>query len=486
MVPITRRAFVAQSAASLAAATLAPAAALRALADTPSGAPPIRLGAGTQLFVDDYLVAQQHGIRRVVNAPARLPYPIATAREDRVAQPYLTVLRDPETGVFRMWYNTIGSETHTHIGYMESADGVRWLRPHLELPDPAPISFGASVIDEGPAFADWRHRYKMAWDRRGMMMATSPDGLTWRAVRSKPLIGKTGDAVSISRDPYRNRYVVVARVQHPEGLRILGQNVSEDPFEWSHTTEIIVPGTDDEDGTEFYSMSELIPRGGLLIGLLKVLRDNLPAEPEGSVDGIGYTVLAWTRDGEHWHRDKEPFMDRNPLPNTWDRAMTWGDHLLPVGDHVYVYYGGYPRGHKIGRFAERALGVAFLPRDRYVARAAGPDGGLLRTAPVRLEGSSMAVNAAVAGELRVRLLDLEGRPLHGFDFGDCVPLEGDSLAHHVRWRQPLAAAAGWPLQIEFLLRDASLYAFEIADRCVPLRNPKLSDVALIDGCSRGD
>ena len=343
---------------------------------------------------------------------------------------------------------------------MESDNGLEWQRPHLELPDPAPINFGASLIDEGPSFRDWMRRYKMVWDRNGVMMATSPDGRAWRAVRETPVVRGTGDAVCISRDPYRNRYIVVARTSSGE-RRVLGQATSEDAFEWTRVAEAIVPDDGDPPGSGFYSMSNLLARGGLLIGLLKVLVDGVPAEPRGTVGGIGYTVLAWTRDGTVWNHDHEAFLDRNAEPNTWDRAVAWGDCLLPVDDEVFIYYGGYRQGHKIDRFTDRQLGFARIMRDRYVARQAGPDGGVLRTPPVVLDGSPLTVNADVAGELRVRILDLDGRPIWNFDATDCLPVRGDSLAHPVRWRRAVRPPADVPLQLEFLLRDASLYALGV-------------------------
>ena len=111
-----------------------------------------------------------------------------------------------------------------------------------------------------------------------------------------------------------------------------------------------------------------------MVSLVKVLRDDLNCEPDKTAAelrdtrrpyaGLGYTVLAWSRDGETWKRDTEPFLDRNPQPGTWDRAMAWADDQLIVGDYVYLYYGGYRWGHKAERFTERQIGFAHMPRDR--------------------------------------------------------------------------------------------------------------------------
>jgi hypothetical protein len=239
-------------------------------------------------------------------------------------------------------------------------------------------------------------------------------------------------------------------------------SVSDDLIHWRDPWFIFTPDEKDEGETQFYCMDGVIARGDLLLGTLKVLRDDLPADPGGPVAGTGYTVLAWSRDGEHWTRDREPLLDRNPTPGTWDHAMTWGDEQLVVGDETWIYYGGYARGHKIERFTERQIGLARMPRDRYVAREAGETRGTLRTPLVVPNATYMTVNARVDGELRARLLDPSGRPLSGFGWDDCQPIRGDSVAHPVAWKGRLASIAGRPVVIEFALRKAALYGFELS------------------------
>ena len=141
------------------------------------------LPAGVHLFLDSGLIAGERNMRRVIHPPTRLPEPIVTAAEDRCFQPYVSVLRDPRTKRFRMWYNTAVDATRSRIGYLESEDGVRFIRPHRELEDPSglPVGFGAYVVDDGPDAADPGRRYKLAWENGGLFTATSPDGLKWTA-----------------------------------------------------------------------------------------------------------------------------------------------------------------------------------------------------------------------------------------------------------------------------------------------------------------
>ena len=139
--------------------------------------------------------------------------------------------------------------------------------------------------------------------------------------------------------------------------------------------------------------------------MVKVLRDDLkadqPPEPRDAY-GIGYTTLAWTRDGEHWTRDREKFFDRHPQHGAWDHAHAWIDEQVPVGDEVYLYYGGYKSGHKVNRFEERQIGLVKMKRDRYVAREAGADGGSFRTPLVQFEAASDDVEPGSAGRRGMR------------------------------------------------------------------------------------
>src|SRR5206468_2491888 len=106
-----------------------------------------------------------------------------------------------------------------------------------------------------------------------------------------------------------------------------------------------------------------------------------------------------------------PFLDRSAVPQAWDRAMTWVDCQLPVGNEIYIYYGGYKGGHKVERFTERQVGLARMGLDRYAARTAGVDTGAILTHPLRFAGNTLTVNAQVNGSLTVGAYDSEGHPL---------------------------------------------------------------------------
>lgn len=443
----------------------------------PKSGAPIHLRPGPHLFLDEYLIESSSNVVRRVNVPRRdptIPNPMVTGKEDACFQPYLTVLRDDATGRFRMWYGAHTedfSPNRSHLGYLESDDGLRWRRPHRVLADPAPIQFGVSILDEGPRFALAAQRFKFAWyHETGLKIAASPDGLRWTALTPAVVLPHSHDINGLYWDALRQRYVATVSCYEPGDVwagkrRVTAHSVSTNLLNWSEPWLVLTPDDQRDEGeTQFYAMDGYLARGELIIGMVKVLRDELRADqPPVPPDayGIGYTTLAWTRDGEHWTRDQTKFLDRNPQPGAWDHAHAWIDEQLLVGDELRLYYAGYQSGHKVNRFQERQIGLLRMKRDRYVAREAAD--GTLRTPPLRLHGSKLTLNLeASTGEVRVQVLDEKGRVVPGFAFAECQPITGDGLDLPVRWRRSLAKLGTKPVRLEFSLRNARLFAFNLA------------------------
>jgi hypothetical protein len=439
---------------------------------------PVELSPGPHLLLDDYLIDSSTGVTRTVQRPQRdasIPNPIITGKEDANFQPYLSVLRDAERGVYRIWYGAATEDQRSnasHLGHMESVDGIRWKRPHRILKDPGPIDFGASVLDEGKDYPNPATRYKYAWYNGGLRVAGSPDGLQFTQLfGDRAVLSHSHDINGMFWDPIRKRYAAIVSTIETGSKwsgrrRVTMQSVSRDLRTWQTPWYVLTPDDSIEPGeTQFYAMDGVLARGNLLIAMVKVLRDELvadnPPDPHDQY-GVGYTALAWSRDGVHWVRDREHFFDPDPKRGAWDHAHAWIDEQLPVGDQVYLYYGGYARGHKVNRFEERQIGLVRMQRDRYVARAAGERAGTLRTAVVVPRGRTLTLNvAAPGGEVRARLLRPDGTPLRGFDFADCRPITGDALDAPVQWKGRLAEVRGTPVRLEFRLRRAKLYAFSL-------------------------
>jgi hypothetical protein len=393
--------------------------------------------AAPHLFIDSAEIAQQLGVDRVVERPVRYGRPII-GPDQRNFTPYVSVLKMRRG--FRLYYNSADAKGYRQISYVDSPDGlgVHGGGSQLALP---PVDFGVSIIPQGAG-------YRLAWFDRGLRFAGSPDGIHWSQLPAGPSEQEgVSDIVSITR--FAGRYVAMFKMLEggyaigsrtagrPGVRRVVGVSTSADGVRWSRPRIVIRPDARDSGVTEFYSVGGMIQRGGLLIGMLKVLRDDVD-------DGVGHTVLAWSRDGESWHRDTSVFLDRSPSPG-WDHAMAWGDSQLRVGTRTRIYYGGYSGGHKSNPATERRIGVASIPVDRYVARVARAHGELLTT-PVRL-GARMRLNARVRGALTIRV------SARGHVTQTCRIPSGDYLYRPVCGQLPRS-----PVRVRFDMRDVSLYA----------------------------
>jgi hypothetical protein len=439
----------------------------------------IDLKPGPYLFIDDYLVAEKAFLSRTVNNPEKLAEPLITGKKggDDNFQPYLSVIRDEKSGRFRMWYNTPEHTSQSHIGYIESEDGIHWIRPHRVLKDPHLIKFGVTVLDRGADYSDPAQRFVLAtYMTDGMMIATSADGFEWKALSNESVLKHNHDITSLHWDSSRKQYLAIVSVWEKnevwnDSKRTPHESTSTDLINWKKPWPIMTGkiGAPIEKGeTQFYAMSGVINRGDLLIGLVKILRDDINATPgktgkemgdlNRKAAGLGYTVLAWSRDGVTWDRDHEPFIPRDPLPGSWDHAMAWGDEQLIVGVKTFVYYAGYARGHKVDRFNERQIGLAIMPRDRYVSLEASLVPGLLRTKPLRLLASALTVNANVVGKMKIRLLTETESPVEGFDW---LEIKGNAVNIPVNWKGDLKSLNGRVVSLQCEMQDAQIFGFEL-------------------------
>ncbi|MGE3817863.1 MAG: hypothetical protein AB7I30_00355 [Isosphaeraceae bacterium] len=465
-----------------------------AVARSEAAVDPLVIGNGPNLFLDDHLIERLDGLERRVEPLDRLDRPVLESRKFGCTQPYVSVTRDAAKGSFRLWYNRGPAVWHA-----ESDDGVTWANPRVAWD--LPRSYGASLVDDGERASDPRRRFKLAnWqatraredrpgDDGGMYVGFSPDGFQWTPHVGNPVLATwpegydqptrhgVGDIVDVHHDPLSRRYVAAVKLHAvPEdgfapgpragkGIRrLVGLSTSDDFVHWERPRRIFAPDDRDDGLLEFYGMGAVHLRGSLRIGLVRVLRDDLPCDPGGPRDGIGYSVLATSRDGVTWRRSREPFLDRDPLPGSWDHAMAWIGAAVPLGDETIFYYGGYARGHKVEPATERQIGQARMKRDRYLALVPIEDQGRLVTRPFLVPSGRLTINArAVKGSVVVRLLDAAGAPIADLGGADAKPVEGDTLAGDVRWRESLGRLRGRPARLEFQLRNAALFAFEFSD-----------------------
>ncbi len=463
----------------------------------------IAIDLGRQLFVDDFLVAETTLERRFHLATKyegnpvlkpETPWEICAPENAAACPKGGGVWWDAERQRFRMWYEAgwIGS-----ICYAESADGLHWERVNLDI-DPGtnrvlPASFHVDSWTVFPDYdtADPAQRWKLFVRGPGGNLPgysfVSPDGIHW----SEPVTtGDTGDRSTMFYNPFRKQWVYSLRSgsrgrsrhywEHRDFLAgakwpAFDSYLSGDcPVFWCGADELDPPDPVVQRRCQLYNL-DAVAYESLMLGLFEIHRgpENDVCEKTG-LPKITELSLAYSRDGFHWSRpDRRAFIPAT-REDTWDRGyvQSVGGLCAVQGDRLWFYYTGF-RGDaqrldrnwmKNGMYHDASTGVAFLRRDGFAGMVAGNTPGDLVTRPVRFSGEYLFVNAAC--ELRVEVLDEEGRAIAPFTLADCVPVTGDSTLCRVVWREAesLAAVRGKPVRFRFQVRDGELFAFWVSDQ----------------------
>jgi hypothetical protein len=468
---------------------------------------PAKIGRERQLFVDNYLVADAGAVRRTVHQPVKHPgNPIMVAEEPWEKDKkviVLQVLRDRQSGKFRMWYTSwvkftvpgrnVGGRRPTM--YAESDDGIRWVRPKLRL-----LEYNGSKennwvlygrihgLMHHPEAKDPARRYlaAVAYEPpyrpvEGLYLYGSPDGLHWTELRSEPILpfmhkDKTfpleglGDTTIVRWDPILKLYVCDAKIVYGQrdkagkysvSFRTRGVTTSEDLIHWTRPRMTLYPDVLDDADAQIYGQISF-PYESMWLGMLRIYHfartgwKQVDIELTASHDGTSFTRVG----------NREIFL---PLgaPGSWEPDYTDPAHNGPllVGDELWFFYRGTRNLDKGDELMEKATGLAKLRRDGFVSIDGADQAGTLTTRPLAFEGRTLHVNADVkpGGELRVGVVDSAGAAVEGYRVEDAVPVVKDSTDSKVSWKSgaDVARALGTRehVRLKFQLRNAQLYAF---------------------------
>ncbi len=474
---------------------------------------PIPVTSVKQLFLDDHVVARVENVSRTIHPVSKSEHnPVlwpTESWEGKVAVLYGSVLRDG--GRYRMWYHG-GSG----VSYAESEDGIVWRKPLLGLhlvngedtnilidrnategtPNYIPQFyelFGVHKVDQ-PENPD--ARYVMGYlslqpdysgpdedpfhkgQRRGLGVATSPDGIHWTLQKSWVTEAICDGGTYWMVDPATDNFVLYGRTKFlPPELktawsgdpwvekywwgRAVARVESPDFRDWSFKTPASAPvvmtaDINDLPGTEIYSM-QVFPYESAYIGLVQIFHNQedacyLDIQLAVSHDGISFTRVG----------DRTPFIPVGAI-GSWDRFNTSVANNPPirVGDDLRFYFGGRTYRHSPYQGdddGEPGGGIGFgtIPLDRFVSLDAPFSEGTVETVPVRLSSPELHLNAESRfGEITVNLLDAESQNA----IAHSLPISEDSLDAAVRWEDPALIDVTRPVVVRFRMKNAQLYGF---------------------------
>lgn len=450
---------------------------------------PVEIGTTPQFVFDNYIVDNHWALRYKREAMRRVLHPPKKYESNPVIAGeggYVTVLRDDETGKFRMWYQTWtpseieGKSGQYAIAYAESSDGVNWELPKLGLytwkgtKDNNIVWKGLTgkrgsqvYFLDVPEQYRRGYRYVMLYGGGSSHLVGSQDGIHWDASSDTEIAKMHSDTHNaLVFDPAREEFVMFCRAKHiyrtfrgpildtGASRRIARMSSKELWTLWdSEPQTILVPDElDAADNFNFFYGMPTSYHAGIYWGFLWPFKMNTHI----------HTELAWSRDGMQFHRlpERPKFIERGP-EGAWDDGMVFGGYQwVEMGDEWWMYYAGWDGPHET-RERTPGIGLVKLRKEGFISMRGPAGGGVICTRKMKWSGGSLLVNAdAQDGELKVRVTDAWRKTLRGYDYEDCEVFSSDCTAHEVRWKgKSLEVPAGEVIRFEFFLKDADLYTF---------------------------
>lgn len=377
--------------------------------------------------------------------------------ESSVAYP--CVIQDPNSGIFRIWYEADVTKANKldptaplvdgtvmqyemYLCYAESIDGISWTKPALNLMkveeygdnnivlvDSGFIGGIGTVIDDGDA-TNPEFRFKLLiYDNDGKghdgaRTAVSPDGIHWNFIGDFPVLASQ-DTPSLWHDRHRGRYVAFlkARLNNKRARMIA---VSEDFITWSEPHVLLEPDMADAPTLEFYAQNAF-HHCGKDLGL--VCRFDIATQRTD-------LELINAPDGTSWRRlPTRPVVLSPGDIGSWDSGGIYpgtGDPMI-VDGICSLYYGGTNSRHDAYTGGAAGIGIANFAHGRLAGQQFTGD-GWFQTIPFRCKGGKLTVNTKTREPVTVEIHSIGyGGPIPGFTRDVCIPITGDDSEHIVAW-----------------------------------------------------
>ncbi len=480
---------------------------------TSAAAAPIDIGSRRELFVDRCL------IETLTNATLELHEPQYAGVVLRREFPweglhtfgYMTVLKDG--GRYRMYYRAhpggeyADGDTQEAVCCAESADGVYWVKPELDLFEVQGTKKNNAVLAGMPPythnfapFLDARpgvpaaERYKALAGlshQGGMGLAAfvSPDGLHWKKLREEPVLGwkQVKKDLALGADAWafdsqnvafwsesENRYVCYFRVWTPKTRRTVARATSEDFIHWSAPVLMKYGDQGVRPPEELYT-NQTQPyfraphiyiatparfmQGRRALGDAEVKELGIDKSVPWLRNDCSDTMLLSTRGGDRYEWTFREALVRPGLgPRNWTSRSNYAAcGIVPTGPAEMSLYVGRHNAQEsahVARYTLRTDGLASL--------SASADGGEMLTKPLVFAGKALEINysTSAAGSVRVEIQDAAGKPIPGFALADCPEIFGDRIEQVVAWKggTDVSKLAGRPVRLRFVMKDADLYS----------------------------
>lgn len=351
-----------------------------------------------------------------------------------------------------------------------------------------PLDTTSVWIDYGNKDPERRFKifYTLDPDAWRLFYKYSSDGIHW-SENSVATSDPVGDHTNVHYNPFRNKWVINIRYDGDEAGRARAYVEHDDPAQAVKMANrnrggkiVAWLGADRLDPhnpnphraeiePQLYHF-DTVAYESLMLGYFSIWQGPTNQEcRDKHIQKRNEVMLGYSRDGFHYDRpDRRPVFRATEKPGAWN----WGNvqsasgACIVVGDKLYLYFTGRDLPEK-GKMWDGFVntGLAFLRRDGFASMESIREEGTLMTRPLQFSGKQLFVNTdCEQGELRVEVLDKNGKVVEPFTKDNCVPIMVDKTLQRVEWKEAkdISSLAGKPIRFRFHLRLGELYSFWVS------------------------
>lgn len=449
----------------------------------------VQLSGKRELFIDDFLLEGRSGAGFRLHEPVELP-----ADPGRPLGHYISVFGDGRR--YLMYYRgevpgydgpRVNGNPGEFVGVAESADGLVWTRPALNLfpgtPAPADAVLYGDMMTEGltkirdaksdrPGWTSFTHNFTPFYDGRpgvpanerykavsgilqtgGLFTFHSADGVRWERYDEFPVLkydalklgGHALDSQNVAFwSEAEGRFVLYARVWRTsdgrKAIRSFAKATSDDFRHWSEP-EFLSPNRAGEhlytSGLRPYDRAPQYYIGAAT----RFFRDR------GSSTDL--TLLFSRAGGEILRPFPGAWIVPGPDPARWGNRMNymaWGI-LQTSPEELTLYHCVAPLRYK-------------LRTDGFVSLSAGPSGGswFSKILGGGVSGLELNLRTSAGGGFKLELCDAEGKALPGYSLADCDEFYGDAIAFEPRWRGKPAPVLEAPFRLRAAMTECDVFS----------------------------
>lgn len=381
----------------------------------------------------------------------------------------------------------------TPLVLYKSTDGVNWKKAKKNLrfqflnqPEKKVVIGGGVPFENGLFYDRWdpdRHYKMVVWPypkhlRGGPgLIGCSSDGMNWTINPKYAWYNYTEGSDTNNNmfyNPFSKHWCVICRKTNID--RRVAMTESADLEHWTEPRIIVQPDVLDPPFLQFYGMVATLYENEYFIGLIQCFHVSMEEINEWSkgrvkMQGKVDAQLTYSYDGQYWLRaDRSTIIPRTE-PGSYGSTCIYPSSIVNPSDRkkIYIYSVGALQDHSKGGIppsypSGEALLLHTLRHDGFVYLEPVGGWGQFTTRTLVPNSGELTINyQAPLGQVLVQITDSKRKPLPGYSFADCLPLQGDKIKGEVHWKKhkDLSDLVGKPIHLEFRLFDARIYAIRL-------------------------